>query len=198
MAESIFEDMEKAPTESNLSITNDGDGKSPLGRNLLRNSFVDSIPNHDGEDEMLDERDNWGIDPLEFLSNVDTNNEWKESKYENLPNTATDSFFKAYDIHDIEKENGQRQMKHKDDDRDDKQPNKKVCKTKKFEAIKYSLGPNEEYIAVRRCEYNTWERNEDSVSQIYQEIFQKRTTDRRLHALSEEKLEEKSNLKTLL
>ncbi|GKB58620.1 retrovirus-related pol polyprotein from transposon TNT 1-94, partial [Tanacetum coccineum] len=72
MAESIFEDMEKAPTESNLSITNDGDGKSPLGRNLLRNSFVDSIPNHDGEDEMLDERDNWGIDPLEFLSNVDT------------------------------------------------------------------------------------------------------------------------------
>ncbi|GJV17833.1 hypothetical protein Tco_1363156 [Tanacetum coccineum] len=27
---------------------------------------------YDGEDEMLDEGENWGIDPLEFLSNVNT------------------------------------------------------------------------------------------------------------------------------
>ncbi|GKA43523.1 hypothetical protein Tco_0736247 [Tanacetum coccineum] len=99
--------------------------------------------------------------------------ERKESKYENPPDNATDSFFKAYDIHDIKEKNGQGQLKRKDDNWNDKQPNKKVCKTEMFEAIKYSLGPNEEYIAVRRCEYNTWERNVDSVSQIYQEIFQK-------------------------
>ncbi|GJY21708.1 hypothetical protein Tco_0394274 [Tanacetum coccineum] len=27
---------------------------------------------YDGEDEMLDEGENWGIDPLEFLSNINT------------------------------------------------------------------------------------------------------------------------------
>ncbi|GJR46135.1 hypothetical protein Tco_1314238 [Tanacetum coccineum] len=165
--------------------------KSPLGRNLLRNSSIDSIPNHTmRKDEMLDGGDNWGIDPLEFLSNINTafkshkkvdgrtqkvifhswmngnwdkryvdnsilcNNERKESKYENPPNTATDSFFKAYDIRDIEKENGQGKIKHKDKDKDDKRPHKKICKTKKFEAIKYSLGPNEEYLAIRRCKYD--------------------------------------------
>nr|GEW72957.1 hypothetical protein [Tanacetum cinerariifolium] len=62
-------------------------------------------------------------------------------------------------------------MKHNDNNHDGKQPNKKVCRTEMFEAIKYSLGPNEEYIAVRRCEYDTLERNEDNMSQIYQEIF---------------------------
>ncbi|GJT08999.1 hypothetical protein Tco_0843461 [Tanacetum coccineum] len=37
----------------------------------------------------------------------------------------------------------QGQIKHKNDDSDNKQPRKKVCKTEKFEAVKYSLGPNE-------------------------------------------------------
>ncbi|GJX85574.1 hypothetical protein Tco_0336348 [Tanacetum coccineum] len=113
--------------------------KSPLGRNLLRNSSVDFYPeSYDREDEMLDKGENWGIDPLEFLSNVNTSfrnhkkvdgrtkkvlfhswmngnwnkryvdnsilssDGWKESKYENPPNTTSDSFFKAYDIRDIE------------------------------------------------------------------------------------------------
>ncbi|GKC19688.1 hypothetical protein Tco_1021838, partial [Tanacetum coccineum] len=53
-------------------------------------------------------------------------------------------------------------------------PNKRMCNADRFEAIKYSLGPNKEYIAIRRCEYDTWERNEDTMSQIYQEIFQKK------------------------
>ncbi|GJX19280.1 hypothetical protein Tco_0221957 [Tanacetum coccineum] len=55
-------------------------------------------------------------------------------------------------------------MKRKGDNRNNEQPIKRVSKAEKFEAIKYSLGPNEEYIAVRRCEYNTWERNEESFS----------------------------------
>ncbi|GJT12216.1 hypothetical protein Tco_0859258 [Tanacetum coccineum] len=66
------------------------------------------------------------------------------------------------------------QMKHKEDNKNDEQPNKRVCKAEKFEAIKYSLGPKEKYIAIGRCEYNVWERNEDCMSQIYQEIFQKK------------------------
>ncbi|GJZ53977.1 hypothetical protein Tco_0608862 [Tanacetum coccineum] len=84
------------------------------------------------------------------------NNEWKKSDYGNPLNTATSSFFKAHDEHDIEEGNELRQIKRKEDNKNDEQPNKKVCKAKKFKAIKYSLGPDEEYIAIRRCEYNTW------------------------------------------
>ncbi|GJT18636.1 hypothetical protein Tco_0877342 [Tanacetum coccineum] len=70
----------------------------------------------------------------------------------------------AHDEHDIEEGNELRQMKRKEDNKNDEQPNKRVCKAEKFEAIKYSLGPNETYIAIRRCEYNAWKRNEDGFS----------------------------------
>ncbi|GKE04657.1 hypothetical protein Tco_1396675 [Tanacetum coccineum] len=95
-----------------------------------------------------------------------------ESDYGNPLNTATDSFFKAHDEHNIKDGNELIQMKRKEDNKNDEQSNKRVCKAEKFEAIKYSLGPKEEYIAIRRCEYNAWERNKGSMSQIYQEIFQ--------------------------
>ncbi|GKD10052.1 hypothetical protein Tco_1189737 [Tanacetum coccineum] len=77
------------------------------------------------------------------------NNEWKKSDYGNPLNTAIDSFFKAHDECDIKEGNELRQMKHKGDNNNDVQPNKRVCKAKKFEAIKYSLGPNKEYIAKK-------------------------------------------------
>ncbi|GKB66173.1 reverse transcriptase domain-containing protein, partial [Tanacetum coccineum] len=83
-------------------------------------------------------------------NNTSSNNEWKESKNQNMSNTAIDSFFKAYDVRNIEKENEQGQTKRKDNNNDDKQPNKRRCKAEKFEAIQYSIGPNEEYIAIRR------------------------------------------------
>ncbi|GKE34287.1 ATP-dependent RNA helicase DEAH11, chloroplastic-like protein, partial [Tanacetum coccineum] len=76
-------------------------------------------------------------------NNIFNNKEWKESDYGNPLNTATDSFFKAYDEHDIEEGNELRQMKRKEDNKNDEQPNKRVCKAEKFEAIKYSLAPNE-------------------------------------------------------
>nr|GEU57335.1 hypothetical protein [Tanacetum cinerariifolium] len=154
----------------------EGDGKIPLGRNLLRNSSVDSISNHTMERMKCWKGENWGIDPLEFLSNVNTSfknhkkvdgRTQKESKYENPSNTATNSFFKAYDVRSIEKENGHGQIKRKDNDKDDKRPHKNICTTEKFKAIKYSLGPNEEYFAIWRCEYDIWEINKDSLSQIY-------------------------------
>ncbi|GKA16532.1 ribonuclease H-like domain-containing protein, partial [Tanacetum coccineum] len=49
-----------------------------------------------------------------------------------------------------------------------------MCKTEKFEAIQYLLGTNIEYIAIRRCEFDIWERNQDNLSIIYQDIFQKK------------------------
>nr|GEY17120.1 hypothetical protein [Tanacetum cinerariifolium] len=88
-------------------------------------------------------------------NNILSNKEWKKSDYGNRLSTATSSFFKAHDEHDIEEGNNLGQMKRKEDNKNDEQPNKRVCKAEKFEATKYSLGPIEVYIAIRRCEYNT-------------------------------------------
>ncbi|GJV25333.1 hypothetical protein Tco_1378028 [Tanacetum coccineum] len=49
----------------------------------------------------------------------------KEYNYGNPRNTATDSFFKSYDEHDIEEGNELRQMRRKDNNKNDEQPNKK-------------------------------------------------------------------------
>ncbi|GJZ97372.1 hypothetical protein Tco_0669825 [Tanacetum coccineum] len=70
-----------------------------------------------------------------------------------------DSFFKPYlniqEKNNIGDEQGQTKRKCSNtSNSNDEQPNKRVCKAEKFEAIKYSLGPNEEYIAIRRCEYD--------------------------------------------
>nr|GEV56838.1 hypothetical protein [Tanacetum cinerariifolium] len=120
---------------------------------------------------------------------VSSDEEWEESDYGNPPNTTTDSSFKPYlnaqEKDDTKKEDERIQKKRKgnnnilnkppkSDNQNNKQPSERVCKAKKFEAIKYSLGPNEEYIAIRSCEYNTWERNEHSVSYIYQDVFKKK------------------------
>ncbi|GKC71668.1 hypothetical protein Tco_1117551, partial [Tanacetum coccineum] len=117
---------------------------------------------------------------------VSSDEEWEESDYENPPNTTTDSFFKPYlnaqEKDDIEKEDERSQNKRKgnnnvlnkaskSDNPNNEQPSKRVCKAEKLKAIKYSLGLNEEYTAIQSCEYNAWERNEDSVSHIYQDIF---------------------------
>ncbi|GKA31072.1 reverse transcriptase domain-containing protein [Tanacetum coccineum] len=110
MAEPIlFDNMEKALTESNLSITSNdinielskeflvelrkniyhetynedvvdhiakiskGDGKVTTWDELIEKFFCRFyLESYDREDEMLDEGENWGIDPLEFLSNVNT------------------------------------------------------------------------------------------------------------------------------
>ncbi|GJZ16993.1 hypothetical protein Tco_0553116 [Tanacetum coccineum] len=152
---------------------------------------------------MLDEGDNWRIDPLEFISRVNSsfdkhiqmdgrtkkvllhdwmNGNWNKRRIDESilrsKNTTTNSFFKPYLVthgkSDTKKEDEQSQTKHKYSNTSnsiDEQPNKKRCKVEKFEAIQYSLGPNEEYIAIRSFEYDIWERNEDNMSKIYQDIF---------------------------
>ncbi|GJR89878.1 hypothetical protein Tco_0213889 [Tanacetum coccineum] len=84
----------------------------------------------------------------------------KKSEYGNTLNTTTNSFFKAHDEQDIEEGNALRQMKRKEDNNNDEQPNKKVCKAEKFEAIKYSLGPNEEYKAIKKGQWMEGDTNE--------------------------------------
>ncbi|GKA80083.1 hypothetical protein Tco_0786679 [Tanacetum coccineum] len=136
----------------------EGDGKITTWEELVEKFFCRLYPkSYDREDEII-------------LSN----NELKESKYENPSNTATDSFFKAYEVRDIEKQSQTKRRHSNTCNSIDEQPNKRRCKAEKFEAIQYSLGPNEEYIAIRSYEYDIWERNEDNMSKIYQDIFQKK------------------------
>ncbi|GJV17676.1 hypothetical protein Tco_1362999 [Tanacetum coccineum] len=134
---------------------------SGVDSHRLRMKLVDKffckfyLKSHDGEVEMLDEGDNWGIDPLEFISRVNSsfenhtkvdgrtkkvlfhswmngswnkrlmdnnilnNKEWKESDYGNPLNIATDSFFKAHDEHEIEEGDELREMKRKEDNKND-------------------------------------------------------------------------------
>ncbi|GJR44710.1 hypothetical protein Tco_1312813 [Tanacetum coccineum] len=263
MVEPILSDnMEKALTELNLSITNNDinievskEFLVELRKNIYHETYNEDVVDHIAKvlkmvdlicvpgvdshqlrmkvfpllladdakewwisegDKMLDEGENWGIDPLEFLSNINTsfknnnkvngrtqkvifhswmnenwnkryvdnsilsNNELKESKYENPPNTATDSFFKAYAARDIETQCQTKRKYSNTSNSINEQANKRRCKAEKFEAIQYSLGPNEEYIAIRSYEYDIWERNKDNMSNIYQNIFQKRTKDGRV------------------
>ncbi|GJT94819.1 hypothetical protein Tco_1090337 [Tanacetum coccineum] len=228
MAEPILnKSMEKAQSESYLSITSN-DIKINLNKEFLeelqKNTYhgwidedvIDHIAkkffckfypdSFDGEDEMLDEGDNWGIDPLEFLSRVNSsfdkhmkidrrtkkvlfhawmNRNWNKRQIDNSilssNNTTSDSFFipnlKTHEKSDTGKVEEQSQTKHKYSNTSsttDEQPNKRRCKAEEFEAIQYSLEPNEEYIAIRSYEYDIWERNEDNLSIIYQDIFKKK------------------------
>ncbi|GJU84256.1 hypothetical protein Tco_1291802 [Tanacetum coccineum] len=186
---------------------NEGERKITVWEELVEKFFCKFYPeSYDGEEEMLDEGDNWGIDPLEFISRVNSsfdkhmkmdgrtkkvlfhawmNGDWNKRRIDKSVlrsnKRTTDSFFKPYLVthrkSNTEKEGEQSQTKRKYSNTSnsiDEQPNKRRCKAEKFKAIQYLLGPNEEYIAIRSYEYNIWERNEDNMSKIYQDIFQKK------------------------
>ncbi|GKD62416.1 hypothetical protein Tco_1299925 [Tanacetum coccineum] len=155
---------------------NEGEGKITIWDELVKKFFYKFYPeSYDGEEEMLDEGDNWG------LIHSNSYRERIDDSILSSNNTTSDSFFKPYlktcGKSDTEKEDDQSQTKRKYSNTSsttDEQPNKRRCKAEKFEAIQYSLGPNEEYIAIRSYEYDIWERNKDNLSIIYQDIFKKK------------------------
>ncbi|GJX79686.1 hypothetical protein Tco_0327835 [Tanacetum coccineum] len=49
-----------------------------------------------------------------------------------------------------------------------------TSKTEKFEVVKYSFGPTEEYVAITEYEYDIWVRTEENVYHLYQDIFHKK------------------------
>ncbi|GJR27015.1 hypothetical protein Tco_1103247 [Tanacetum coccineum] len=52
---------------------NEGEGKITTWEELVEKFFFKLyLESHDGEEEMLEEGDNWGIDPLEFISRVNS------------------------------------------------------------------------------------------------------------------------------
>ncbi|GJS33754.1 hypothetical protein Tco_0532136 [Tanacetum coccineum] len=46
-----------------------------------------------------------------------------------------------------------------------------VCEIERFEMIKYSFGPAENYVAIKECGYEDLTRTEDDACHAYQEIF---------------------------
>ncbi|GJS11418.1 hypothetical protein Tco_0368214 [Tanacetum coccineum] len=148
---------------------NEGDGKITVWEELVEKFFCKFYPeSYDGEEEMLDKGDNWEIDPLEFISRVNSsfdkhmkmdgrtkkllfhawmNERWNKRRMNDSilssNNTTTDSFFKPYLITrgkcDTKKEDEQSQTKRKYSNTSefiDEQPNKRMCKAKKFEAVR--------------------------------------------------------------
>ncbi|GJW46741.1 hypothetical protein Tco_0078387 [Tanacetum coccineum] len=146
---------------------------------LVEKFFCKFYPeSYDGEEEMLDEGNNWGIDPLEFISRVNSS----FGNHGRLDGRTKKPYLKTREKNNTGKDDERRQTKRKCKDAyleanntsntlNNERPNKRMCNADRFEAIKYSLRPNEEYIAIRRCEYDTWERNEYTMSQNYQEFF---------------------------
>ncbi|GJS74292.1 putative ribonuclease H-like domain-containing protein [Tanacetum coccineum] len=129
-----------------------GEGKITVWEELIEKFFFKFYPeSYDREEEMLDEGDNWGIDPLEFISRM--NGSWNKRRMDDSilsnNNITTESFFKPCLITrgkcDTEKEDEQSQTKRKYSNTSiNEQPNKRMCKAEKFEAIQYSLVTNEE------------------------------------------------------
>nr|GEU44098.1 hypothetical protein [Tanacetum cinerariifolium] len=156
----LNERMEKAQAESSLAKPNtDDDMNNKLNKEFLKelqsNAYygmfdedvVDhiakvlerldliKIPYMESHRLRMKDGDNWGLDPLEFISRVNSifknhkrvdgmtkkhycnDEECEESYYGNPPNTTTDSFFKPYlnaqEKNDIEKEAERSQKKHK-------------------------------------------------------------------------------------
>ncbi|GJX84802.1 putative reverse transcriptase domain-containing protein [Tanacetum coccineum] len=144
----------------------EGDGKITTWEELVETFFYRFYPeSYDGEDEMLDEGDKWGIDPLEFLSNM--NASFKNHK-------KVDGRTKKSDTEKEDEQSPKKRKYRNTSNPIDEQPNKRMYKAEKSEAIKYSLGPSEEYIVIRGYEFDIWERNEDNLSITYQDIFQKK------------------------
>ncbi|GJV39392.1 hypothetical protein Tco_1417832 [Tanacetum coccineum] len=54
------------------------------------------------------------------------------------------------------------------------QPNEGVCRVDKFEVIKYTIGDNEEFLAICIRECDSWAQTINGVSSIYHDIFRKK------------------------
>ncbi|GJV51480.1 hypothetical protein Tco_1447221 [Tanacetum coccineum] len=158
----------------------EGKKKLPFGKNLLRKFSINFILNH-----TMEKKKCWTEEITGELIHLNSCRDWNKRRIDDSilsnNNITTDSFFKPCLITrgkcDTEKEDEQSKTKRKYSNTFEsinEKPYKRICKAENLEAIQYSFGPNEEYIAIRRCEYDIWERNEYNMSKIYQDIFQKK------------------------
>nr|GEY34364.1 hypothetical protein [Tanacetum cinerariifolium] len=120
---------------------------------------------------------------------VSSDEEWEEHEYGNPPNTNNNSFPKP----NLKTNNEGDKCYHRkiNDDTSkleniilssapyfeeltNEQLNEKRCKVENFKVIKYSVGDNEEFLAICTRECNSWARTVNGVSNIYHHIFCKK------------------------
>ncbi|GKB68799.1 hypothetical protein Tco_0930211 [Tanacetum coccineum] len=125
-----------------ITMINEREGKITVWKELVEKFFCKFYPeSYDIEEEMLDEGDNWGIDPLEFISRVNSsfeNNMKVDGRTKEGNNTTTDSFFKPclkmHEMNNVEEEDERSQAKRKCDNTSnyiDEQPTEIVCANQK-------------------------------------------------------------------
>ncbi|GJW65804.1 hypothetical protein Tco_0117688 [Tanacetum coccineum] len=117
---------------------------------------------------------------------VSSDEELEEHEYENPPN---DSFPKSYLNINNEKDKNHYDENNGDVDNSsgmdlngapqseniiNEQPNEEICRVDKFEVIKYTIGANEEFLAICTRECDSWARTVNGVSSIYHDIFRKK------------------------
>ncbi|GJS13835.1 hypothetical protein Tco_0408307 [Tanacetum coccineum] len=157
---------------------NEGEGKITTWEELIENFFCKFYPNH-----TMEKKKCWTKEISGGLIYLNSYHDWNKRRMnDNIlssSDTTTDSILEPYlktrEKNNTKKDDERRQMKRKCKDANleannktntlnNERPNKRMCNAERFEAIKYSLGPNEEYIDIRRCKYDTWKRNEDTIS----------------------------------
>ncbi|GJZ89907.1 hypothetical protein Tco_0661834 [Tanacetum coccineum] len=117
---------------------------------------------------------------------VSSDEEWEEHEYGNPLN---DSFPKPYLNINNEKDKNHHNENNGDANKlsgmdlsgapqsekiNNEQPNEGVCRVDKFEVIKYTIGGNEEFLAICTRECDSWAQNVNGVSSIYHDIFYKK------------------------
>ncbi|GJS45863.1 hypothetical protein Tco_0595984 [Tanacetum coccineum] len=164
---------------------NEGNGNISTWEELVKKFFKKFYPLScaSNYDKMCDD-DEEEIGKEEGLLNdeVLSDEEWEEHEY---GNPLKDSFPKPYFEMDKNDHNENNKNAYKLNGMDlsgasqskginNEQPNEGVCRVDKFEVIKYTIGDNEEFLAICTRECNSWERTVNGVSSIYHDIFHKK------------------------
>ncbi|GKA45132.1 hypothetical protein Tco_0737928 [Tanacetum coccineum] len=73
LQDNAYHGMHHEDVMDHIATINEGAGKITTWEELVEKFFCKFYPeSYDGEEEMLDEGDNWGIDPFEFISQVNS------------------------------------------------------------------------------------------------------------------------------
>nr|GEU29495.1 putative reverse transcriptase domain-containing protein [Tanacetum cinerariifolium] len=102
---------------------------------------------------------------------VSSDDEREESDNTNQLNDNSDPFFKPY--FDAQERNNICSISVGNDEKKELL-NDGVCKSEKFDVIRYSLGPNEEYITISPYKCDIWKRTKGIMSSIYHELLRKK------------------------
>ncbi|GJY90776.1 hypothetical protein Tco_0505972 [Tanacetum coccineum] len=107
-------------------------------------------------DKMCDDDEEGQIGKEEGLLNddVSSNEEWEENTYK-LSGMDLSGAPQSENINNA-------------------QPNEGLCRVDKFKVIKYTIGDNEEFLAICTRKCDSWERIVNGVSSIYHDIFSKK------------------------